>query len=141
MELEEEREKNSFKSILKGTSIFGGVQVFNILVSAIRLKFVALILGASGIGVAGLFNSLLLTIQQFASLGVNLAVVKEIGAANADRDSLLHVVAAVRPLAVLLSLAGALVCLLLPGVLSEFTFGNLRYAGGMRLLGAAVFFP
>lgn len=106
MELEEEREKNSFKSILKGTSIFGGVQVFNILVSAIRLKFVALILGASGIGVAGLFNSLLLTIQQFASLGVNLAVVKEIGAANADRDSLLHVVAAVRPLAVLLSLAG-----------------------------------
>lgn len=73
----------------------------------------ALILGASGIGVAGLFNSLLLTIQQFASLGVNLAVVKEIGAANADRDSLLHVVAAVRPLAVLLSLARALVCLLL----------------------------
>lgn len=140
MELEEERKKNSFKSILKGTSIFGGVQVFNILVSAVRLKFVAVILGASGIGVAGLFNSLLLTIQQFASLGVNLAVVKEIGAANDDRDSLRHVVAAVRPLAVLLSLAGALVCLLLPGVLSEFTFGSLRYAGGMRLLGAAVFF-
>lgn len=140
MELEEERGKNSFKSILKGTSIFGGAQVFNILVSAVRLKFVAVILGASGIGIAGLFNSLLLTIQQFASLGVNLAVVKEIGAANDDRDSIRHVVAAVRPLAVLLSLAGALVCLLLPGVLSEVTFGNQRYAGGMRLLGAAVFF-
>lgn len=136
----EVNKENSFRSILKGTSVFGGVQVFNILVAAVRLKFVALILGPAGMGVAGLFNSLSLTIQQFASLGVNLAVVKEIGAAKEDREKLGHVLASIRPFVVLLALAGALVCLLFPGQLSQFAFGGRDYAGGFRLLSLVVFF-
>ena len=76
MNEKERKEENSFRNILKGTSIFGGVQVFNILISAVRIKFVAVILGPSGMGIAGLFNTASLTIQQFASLGLNLSIVK-----------------------------------------------------------------
>lgn len=136
----ESRKENSFRSILKGTSIFGGVQIFNILISAIRLKFVAVILGPAGMGVAALFNFVSLTIQQFTSLGLNLAVVKEIGASKESDERLNNVLSALRPLIAILALAGALVCLLIPGVLSDITFGNTRYKTSFQLLSAAIFF-
>lgn len=140
MDNERGREENSFRSILKGTSIFGGVQVFNILVAAIRLKFVAVILGPAGMGMAALFNSSSLAIQQFASLGLNISVVKETGAAKEDSSRLRDVLAAIRPLIVVTALAGALVCLALSGTLSTLTFGSEQYAGAFRLMSAAVFF-
>lgn len=136
----EKKEENSFRNILKGTSIFGGVQVFNILISAIRIKFVAVILGPSGMGIAGLFNTASLTIQQFASLGLNLSIVKEIGQSKDNESRLADILTAVRPLILLSALLGSLVCLLFPKTLSEITFGNLRYTGGFLLLAAAVFF-
>lgn len=140
MSKEEKGSENSFRNILKGTSIFGGVQVFNILISAIRLKFVAVILGPAGMGMAGLFNSVSLTIQQFASLGLNLSIVKEIGASKENEQQLSHVMAAVRPLAIATALIGALICLLFPGILSVITFGNSNHTDAFLILSAAVFF-
>jgi len=132
--------ENSFRNILKGTSIFGGVQVFNILIAAIRLKFVAVILGPAGMGMAGLFQNASLAIQQFASLGLNISVVKETGAAKEDSTRLSDVLAAIRPLIILTSIAGAVVCLIMSGYLSSLTFGSKEYTGAFRLLSVAVFF-
>lgn len=132
--------ENSFRNILKGTSIFGGVQVFNILVSAVRLKFVAVILGPAGMGVAGLYNTASLTIQQFASLGLNLSMVKEVGKAKDHEQRLADVLSAARPLILLSAMLGALACLLFPSLLSSATFGTKDYTGGFLLLSAAVFF-
>ncbi len=136
----EKKEENSFRNILKGTSIFGSVQVFNIFISAIRLKFVAVFLGPSGMGVAGLFNTASLTIQQFASLGLNLSVVKEIGQSKENESRLADVLAAIRPLILSSALLGALLCILFPRLLSQMTFGNPAYTKGFLLLSAAVFF-
>ena len=132
--------ENSFRSILKGTSLFGGVQVFNIFISAVRLKFVAVILGPSGMGVAGLFNSASLTIQQFSSLGLNLSLVKEIGKSKENEERLSDVLSAARPLILLTATLGALVCLLFPSFLSAKTFGSDSYSRGFALLSVAVFF-
>lgn len=134
------KEENSFRSILKGTSIFGGVQVFNILISAIRLKFVAIILGPAGMGVAGLFNTTSLTIQQFASLGLNLSLVKEVGRSKDKERNLADVLAAGRPLMLISAMLGALVCLIFPRILSFTTFGSYEYTEAFLLLSAAVFF-
>ena len=140
MSEEKKEEENSFRSILKGTSLFGGVQIFNILISAIRLKFVAVILGPAGMGAAGLFQTASLTIQQFASLGLNLAIVKEIGHNKDDRERLSDILGAIRPLILLSATLGALVCLMFPGVLSSITFGSTGHTASFRLLFAAVFF-
>lgn len=140
MDKDTKREENSFRNILKGTSIFGSVQVFNILISAVRLKLVAVILGPAGMGMAALFNSASLAIQQFASLGLNISVVKEIGAAKEDASHMRNVLAAIRPLIVLTALAGLLVCIALSGTLSFLTFGSDKYTGAFQLLSAAVFF-
>lgn len=140
MTTSDKNNENSFRNILKGTSIFGGVQIFNILISAVRLKFVAMILGPVGMGIAGLFNNASLTIQQFASLGLNLSIVKEIGHSKNDEKRLSKVLGAIKPLILISGLIGALICLLMPKTLSSFTFGDDKYTGGFILLSAAVFF-
>lgn len=44
------QDENSYSTILKRISAFGGVQAFNILVTLVRGKFVALFLGPEGMG-------------------------------------------------------------------------------------------
>jgi hypothetical protein len=46
----------SYRSILKSTSLIGGASFINILISMIRTKFVAILLGPSGVGLLGLYS-------------------------------------------------------------------------------------
>ncbi len=65
-----EKEGNSYQHILKYTSIFGSVQGLNILVSLVRNKFVALILGPSGMGLISLFNDTVNFVSQSTTIGI-----------------------------------------------------------------------
>ena len=49
--------KSSYRSIFKATSLFGGVQVYQILIQIIKSKFVAVLLGPAGVGIMGLYKS------------------------------------------------------------------------------------
>lgn len=133
-------EENSYKTILKRLSAFGGVQIISILTNLIRGKFSALLLGPAGIGMSSLFNSAATTFQQFAGLGLNLSLVKDIAASRNDaqhHDAVLSV--AVR-LIFGTSLLGAILCLILSPLLSEWTFGSRDYTFGFILLSAGVGF-
>ena len=48
--------ENSYSTIMKRLSAFGGVQLFNILVTLVRGKFVAMFLGPEGMGISSLFT-------------------------------------------------------------------------------------
>ena len=52
-----ERRSNNYTHILKYASLFGGVEGLIVLISIIRNKLVALILGPEGMGLMSLFNS------------------------------------------------------------------------------------
>ncbi len=51
-----EKKDDSYSHILKYTGIFGGVQGLNILMSVVRNKLVAIILGPEGMGLISLFS-------------------------------------------------------------------------------------
>src|SRR5690606_5192291 len=70
--------KNSYRQILKATSLFGGVQVFNILIAIVRSKFVALWIGPTGYGITTLLTSTLNLIVGMTNLGLDKSAVKEI---------------------------------------------------------------
>lgn len=131
-------QENSYRSIMKRISAFGGVQIFNILINLLRGKFVALILGPSGMGISSLFTTSSATIQQLGSLGLNLSIVKEVASAKEDRSRLSEVLHVARRLILLTSLLGALLCIGLSPWLSHFTFGSYDYTLGFVLLGVAV---
>jgi O-antigen/teichoic acid export membrane protein len=76
----------SYKSIFKATSIFGGVQVFNILVTLIRGKALAILIGTAGMGLNGLILSALNLIKTVTSLGVSESAVKDISKAFSSND-------------------------------------------------------
>jgi O-antigen/teichoic acid export membrane protein len=77
----------NYKSIFKATSIFGGVQVFNILITLIRGKAVALLIGTAGMGLNGLFLSSLNLIKSISSLGIAESAVRDISKAHASNDA------------------------------------------------------
>jgi O-antigen/teichoic acid export membrane protein len=78
--------KTSYGSIMKATSIFGGVQVFNILITLIRGKFVAILIGTAGMGLNGLLLSGLNLIRTLTSLGVSESAVRDIAKAHNSND-------------------------------------------------------
>lgn len=132
--------EHSYRSILKGSSALGGVQAFQMLCSVAKMKVVALLLGPAGMGVASLFLSASQTLQQGASLGLNMTLTRELGAASGEAGRIAQLVAAGRRLLWLTSLLGLLACVGLAPWLSELTFGNRDWTLGFVLLGAAVFF-
>lgn len=136
------RQPTPYRSILKGTAAFGGVQVFNLLINLIRGKCVALLLGPEGMGIASLFTTAGNTIQQFFSCGLNLSVVKEISEAKeqgqAGRFAL--AVAATRRLLRATAIAGAAFTLLAAPLLSQWTFGTDGYRWHFMAVAAVVLF-
>ena len=62
-------EKDSYKQIFKTTSIFGGIQVFNILISIAKSKIIAVLLGPAGLGIISIFNSTATLIASCTNLG------------------------------------------------------------------------
>lgn len=129
---------NSYRSILRGTSFFGGVQVFQVLINLVRGKLVAMLLGPAGMGISALFASSSTTIQRFASLGLNLAIVKETSANAATPEDLANVMSAARKLVTATALIGALLCMVFASLLSRITFGNESMTLQFVLLGLAV---
>lgn len=137
--MQKSKADNSYKNILKGNTIFGGVQIFQIFITLLRCKLVAVILGPSGMGIASLFNSTSETIRKFASFGLNLAIVKDVAACK-DEQQLSQTVVVIRHMLLFTALAGMLVCTFLSSWFSKITFGNDNYTSAMILLGAVVFF-
>lgn len=118
--------KTSYRSIFKATSIFGGVQVFNILVTLIRGKFVAILIGTAGMGLNGLLLSGLNLIKTFTSLGVAESAVKDIAKAHNSNDQV-HIRTTYQVFNRLIwftALLGIVATILFSPLLSKFAFGN-----------------
>ncbi len=80
------KNSGSYRQIMKATSIFGGVQVFNILISIIRSKVMAVLLGPAGIGILGLFNSTIVLLSSLTNFGLGISAVKDIAAARETKN-------------------------------------------------------
>lgn len=122
-------EKSSYREIMKATSLFGGVQVFNILINIIRTKFVAILLGPAGMGIAGLLNVTLSLMAGVTNFGLGTVAVKDISAAHGSGNEmrLSQVAVVVRRWVWITGLLGAFLTLIFSSWLSELTFGNKDY--------------
>lgn len=122
-------QKNSYRQIVKATSLFGGVQLFQIVISVIRSKFVAILLGPAGMGVVGLLTSTTSLVVGLTNFGLGTSAVKNVSEANVAEDSsrLATVISVLRRLVWITGILGALLTLLFSPQLSQFTFGNKEY--------------
>ena len=122
--------KNAYKSIFKSTSLFGGVQIFNIIISIIRTKFIAILIGPTGLGIVGLFNSTISFIVGLTNFGLDRSAVKNIAKSNSNDDltKVSITVIVLRKLVWITGILGALITLIFSSLISELTFGNDEYS-------------
>src|SRR5665213_2272749 len=122
-------QKSSYRQIMKATSIFGGVQVFQIISQIIRSKFIAVLLGPIGMGISGLLTTTTNFISILADFGLGTSAVKDIAAAHAtgNETRIATVATVLRRLVWITGLLGTVITLVLSPWLSQLTFGNHNY--------------
>ena len=121
--------QSSYRQIMKATSLFGGVQAFNILISIVRSKFVAVLLGPAGMGIMGLLNSTINLIGGITNFGLGTSAIKDISAANftGNNQRIALIVTVLKRLVWITGILGMFVTLILSPWLSQLTFGNKNY--------------
>lgn len=132
--------KSSYQQIFKATSIFGGMQIFNIFITIIRSKLMAILLGPAGMGIAGLFTTTLGLMSSITNLGLARSAVRDVSAANAtnDEDKISETVSVFRKLIWITGGIGLIATLVLSPLLSLLTFGNYDYTFAFILLSSTL---
>ncbi len=117
-------QQQSYKHILKYTSVFGTVQGLNVLVGLVRNKLVAVILGPGGMGLLSLFNSTIRLVSDSTNMGIPTSGVKTIADVyeQGDGSAVADSVCLIRSWSVVMALLGMLVCAVAAPLIDSFSF-------------------
>jgi O-antigen/teichoic acid export membrane protein len=122
-------QKSSYRQIFKATSLFGGVQVANILIGMVRVKFVAVFLGTAGVGIIGLLDAPLRIITAITGMGISFSAVRDISEAHGsgDQNNIAKAIITLRRWSWFTGVLGAVAVIALAPSLSQWSFGNKDY--------------
>lgn len=106
----------------------------------VRTKFVALLLGPSGVGMLALYTSITGMVATLAGMGINSSGVRQIARAYAEEDSkiIAKSVITLRRTVWLTGTLGAIGMALLAWPLSNLSFGSSKEALNLALLGSTI---
>ena len=132
---------STYGQIIKSSALIGGSSVFKIALGIVRTKAMAVFLGPAGVGLMGVYSSILDMASMLAGMGINSSGVREIAeaAGTGDTKRIARTVTTLRRVALVLGLLGALLLLLLSRPVARLSFGDVQAASGVALLGLAVF--
>ncbi len=124
-----EDQKQSYRQVVKATSLFGGVKVFGILIAVLRSKVIALLIGAEGMGIASLFMSTLNMANGVTNLGLDKSAVKDISYARekGNPEVIDKTISILSRITWITGIVGTLLIMLTSPWLSELAFGNKEY--------------
>lgn len=120
-------DRNSYSSIIKAISLFGGVKIFQILVSIIRSKAIAVLIGPIGMGIESLLISTTSMVASITGCGLQISGVRNISKAfTANDESYLNRnVSVLQKIVWLTGVVGTIVTFVLSDYLSRLAFGNV----------------
>lgn len=136
-----QEEKSSYRSIFKATSLFGGVQVYQILIGIIKSKVIAVLLGPMGVGVLGLYTSAEQLLKSITTMGLQNSAVRDLSEANSSGDNhrISLIITVLKRLIVLTGLFGMLMMLVFSPMLSKVSFGDYSYTIPFALFSVCMF--
>jgi len=128
--------------ILKSTSLIGGSTLLNLAIGIARTKVLAMLLGPAGVGLVGLYASIVDLSRSVAGMGISSSGVRQIAeaAGSGDVERISRTAVVLRRVAVALGLLGAAALLLLAKPVSLLSFGDTAHAGSIALLSLALIF-
>ena len=121
--------KTSYHRILKTTSLFGGIQFFTIIIAVIRTKFIAIFIGAEGMGIFSLLNSMINLVGGVTGLGIETSGIKHLSSRykKDDLNTVATVITVLKKLAILTGILGCVLVIIFSKWLSQLTFGNFNH--------------
>ncbi|RYE55391.1 MAG: O-antigen translocase, partial [Hyphomicrobiales bacterium] len=128
---------NSYATILRSSAVMGASFAIVMVFSFMRMKFMAVWLGPSGVGLLGVLSTILDLCVAIAGLGVQQSGIRQMAAADSEaarRD----VASAIRWLSLGLGAVGAIILAITALPISRLTFGEDHYVSAVALLGLAV---
>jgi len=86
-----EIEGKSSQGLIKSMMTIGSAQALKILISIAQVKILAVMLGPAGLGLLGIYNSLLETSAKVSGLGLSSSGIRELASARGDEATLSRV--------------------------------------------------
>ena len=132
----------SKRDILKSNIVLGASQVVQMVVTIVRTKMIAIILGSQGMAYNAIYQSLLQMIYNIASCGLMQSGVREISrvySPDKQTSEFKTVLSVFGKLVLLFAVIGFLSCAILSFPLSFLSFGDSAHVVGFVILGVGVF--
>ena len=135
-----EARPNSYGDIVKSSSIIGGAQGVRLLTGMVQTKLVAVLLGPSGVGLVGLYQSATGLIGTVSGLGIGSSAVREVAEAHGSNnpERVARTVKVLRRACWATGVLGWLLTVVLAWPLSVWTFGTPDRTVPIALLGATL---
>jgi len=120
----------------------GGAAGITMLLGMVRVKFAAVLIGATGVGLNASFTAIQTLIGTLAGLGLQSSAVRDIAAAVSkdDQQEIGRKVLTLRRICWLTGLIGMVTMMLLSPMISQITFGHQNYALDIAALGLIILF-
>lgn len=132
----------TYRDILRSTAVIGGSSLVVMVISLLRMKILAVLLGPTGVGLFALYGSIADLAGAIAGMGVQQSGVRQIAQAAAREAGaqLTRTAATVNRLSIVLGCVGAIGVAALCLPISLLTFATPAYALPVGLVGIVVFF-
>ena len=118
---------HSYRHIFKYTSLFGFVQALYVLLSVVRNKLTAVLIGAAGMGLADLYARSIELLGNLTNFGLGVSAVKRLSQLRSEGESLKRLhghIRLIRTWVLLTALFGAAVTLVLSPLVSVLSQGT-----------------
>lgn len=129
---------SSHRQIFRSSAVIGSASIISILIGVINVKVIAVLLGASSVGLLGIYQNVIGVASTFLGFGVSRSGVREL-ALNANSSG---AVAAVRRSLIFgtlgLGLAGIFVICVFRERISGIVFGDVEHANAVAVLSLGV---
>ncbi|MCB5172146.1 oligosaccharide flippase family protein [Bacteroides fragilis] len=127
-------QEEQYRRVAKNTVTLGGAQLVQMGVTLIRAKIVAILLGATGMGINSLMLSVISVMQQVSAVGIYQSGVREMSViAGENKQKLSKFRKIFLLLSLVCGLGGMLLMILLSPLLSLLLFNNFDYMWWLAL--------
>ncbi len=131
---------SSYGQILESSSIIGGAQVINLVIGLVRTKFVAVLIGPTGIGLLGIYLSINEMTAKIAGMGIQTSGVRDVAkfCGDGDENGVAKTITTLRRVCWFTGAVGMLLLCVLAPWISKFSFGSSDYSWAIAALGITI---
>ena len=141
-EIAGDAKNHAYGQILRSSAWIGASSVLSMAIGLVRTKVMAVLLGPGGVGLLGLYTSIMDLAQSIASMGINSSGVRQIAEAvgSGDAERIARTAKVLRQTSILLGVLAVVLLVAFSKQVSGITFGTNEHGAAVALLSVAVFF-